>query len=141
MKVDFQHLLAGVLSFKDAQSVKIVLKTFSPSLSRTLKRSKRSTARGADCTTSRDPSSYHSGEVDGHEWVRRQEEIIDPQNMPEIWQDVSVPCDQPAEGEDGAHLRTATQTIIYSSNMLHQLMHSKIWANNVQYVLQHLLIY
>ncbi len=67
----------------------------------------------------RDPSSYHSGEVDGHEWVRRQEEIIDPQNMPEIWQDVAVPCDQPAEGEDGAHLRTATQRqSIISSNML-----------------------
>lgn len=57
----------------------------------------------------RDASPYHSGEVDGHEWVRRQEEIIEPQNMPEIWQDVAVPCDEPAQGEDRAHLRPAAQ--------------------------------
>ncbi len=72
----------------------------------------------------RDPPPYHSGEVDGHEWVRRKEEIIEPQNMPEIWQDIAVPCDQPAQGKDGAHLRPATQRQSFISSHLLTLINA-----------------
>lgn len=33
-----------------------------------------------------------------------QEEVIQPDNMAEVWQDVTKPGDQPTESEDCAHL-------------------------------------
>lgn len=43
--------------------------------------------------------------------MRGQEEIIEPQNVSEVGQNVSVPCDQPAQGEDSAHLGPVNQRI------------------------------
>ena len=38
-----------------------------------------------------------------------QEEIIQPDNMAEVWQNVTKPGDQPTEGKYGSHLRPEIQ--------------------------------
>lgn len=42
--------------------------------------------------------------------MARQEEIVQPDYMAEIWQDVSKPSDEPAQGEDGAHLSSKKES-------------------------------
>lgn len=41
--------------------------------------------------------------------MRGQEEIIETQNVSEVGQNVAVPCDQPAQGKDSAHLGPVNQ--------------------------------
>lgn len=50
--------------------------------------------------------SYRGGEVDGHQWVWGQEEVVESEGVFELWQHVTVPCDEPGQCEDGAHLRS-----------------------------------
>ena len=38
--------------------------------------------------------------------MRGQKEVVEPQGVFELWQDVAVPCDQPGQGEYGAYLRS-----------------------------------
>lgn len=49
--------------------------------------------------------SYRSGEVDGHQRVRGQEEVIESQGVFELRQHVAEPRDEPGQGKDGSHLR------------------------------------
>jgi len=51
-------------------------------------------------------ASYRSGEVDGHQGVRRQEEVVEPHGVFEVRQHVAVPRDEPGQREDGPHLRS-----------------------------------
>lgn len=53
--------------------------------------------------------SYRSGEVDGHERVRGQEEVIEPQGVFELGQHVAEPGNEPRQGKDGPHLRPGRQ--------------------------------
>ena len=48
--------------------------------------------------------THHSSKVNGHQWMAGQEEIIQPDNVAEVWQDVTKPGDQPTESENCAHL-------------------------------------
>lgn len=40
-----------------------------------------------------------------------QEEVVQPDNMAEVWQDVAKPGDQPTEGEDCPHLSPKNQSM------------------------------
>lgn len=47
---------------------------------------------------------YCSSEVDGHQWVRGQEEVVESQGVFEFWEHVAEPCDEPWQCKDGPHL-------------------------------------
>lgn len=47
---------------------------------------------------------YCGSEVDGHQWVRGQEEVVESQGVFEFWEHVAEPCDEPRECKDGPHL-------------------------------------
>lgn len=49
--------------------------------------------------------SYRSGEVDGHQRVRGQKEVIKSQGVFELRQHMAEPRDEPRQGKDGSHLR------------------------------------
>lgn len=53
--------------------------------------------------------TYHSSKVDGHEGMAGQEEVVQPNHVTEIWQHVSEPGDEPAQGENGADLGSADE--------------------------------
>lgn len=50
-------------------------------------------------------NAHHSSKVDWHQGMAGQEEVIQPHDVSEIWQDMAKPGDEPAKGKDGAHLR------------------------------------
>lgn len=50
--------------------------------------------------------SYRSSKVDGHQWMRGQEEVVESEGVFEVWQDVAVPGDEPGQCKDGPHLRS-----------------------------------
>lgn len=50
--------------------------------------------------------SYRSGEVDGHEWVWGQEEVVESQGVFELWEHVAEPRNKPGQCKDGSHLRS-----------------------------------
>lgn len=52
-------------------------------------------------------SPYCSSEVDGHQWVWRQEKVVESQGVFELWQHVAKPCNEPWQRKDGSHLRSA----------------------------------
>lgn len=47
--------------------------------------------------------AYHRREVDGHQGVARQKEVMQPHHLSEVREDVAKPGDQPAEREDCPH--------------------------------------
>lgn len=47
---------------------------------------------------------YRGGEVDGHQRVRRQEEVVKSQGVFEVGEHVAEPCDEPRQCKDGPHL-------------------------------------
>lgn len=53
--------------------------------------------------------SYRSSKVDGHQRMGGQEEVVQPQRVSELWQDVAVPRDEPGESKDGSDLRSETE--------------------------------
>lgn len=60
--------------------------------------------------------TYHSSKVYRHEGMAGQEEIVQPDHMAEIWQHVSEPCDEPAEGENRAHFSSVEKIKMLISN-------------------------
>lgn len=50
--------------------------------------------------------SYRGSEVDGHQRMRTQEEVVESHGVLELWKDVSVPGDEPRKCKDGANLRS-----------------------------------
>lgn len=60
--------------------------------------------------------TYHSSKVYRHQGMAGQEEIVQPDHMAEIWQHVSEPGDEPAEGKNGADFSSVDKIKMLISN-------------------------
>lgn len=54
--------------------------------------------------------SHRSSEVDGHQRVRRQKEVVKSQGVLGLRQHMAKPRNEPGQGKDGPHLRPEAQT-------------------------------
>lgn len=54
--------------------------------------------------------SHRSSEVDGHQRVRRQKEVVEPQGVFGLWQHMTKPGNKPGQSKDGPHLRPEGRT-------------------------------
>lgn len=54
--------------------------------------------------------SHRSSEVDGHQRVRRQKEVVKSQGVFGLWQHMAKPRNEPGQSKDGPHLRPEGHT-------------------------------
>ncbi len=74
-------------------------------------------------------ASYRGGEVDGHQRVWSQEEVVESLSVFELWQHVAEPRDEPGECKDGSHLGSKEKTRI---RYINQESLNEIKMNNMQ---------